>query len=370
MTLTHYKYPSIESLRHLLASLKHQYQNPVQTTDGGWKFDESLELPLLHFNGTIKLHGVNTAIVFDPKTNKTYAQSRECIIVAAENDLHGFARFVENNQEKLNQLLEKSSFIEEAWKKKEAVVVYGEWCGRGINKGAAVCQLDKMFVVFDIKIGNRWLWRHEVKRFKSEELRIFNINDFKSLGIDIDFNALDKNLEKGINNSLGKEGLIVFLNDVTDLVEKECPVAKKLGDITGIGEGIVWKCDNNYHGPYMVTDGILNRDGDPWMFKTKGEKHKNTKESKGVQMSAETAGSLNELVSSLVTEQRLEQGLTKLLEKGLDHSKRNTGEYVKWVVEDIQKENKDVVEASGFEFKDIQGAIQKSAREFYLKAAV
>lgn len=367
MTLTHYKFPSIESLRHLITSLKHRFQNPQQTTDG-WIFDESLELPVLHFNGTVKLHGVNAAIVFDPKLNKIYAQSRE-LVITPQNDLHGFARFVENNQEKLNEAMEKCSFAKEAWDKKEAVVIYGEWCGRGINHGVAVCQLDKMFVVFDIKIGNRWLHRFELKQFKLEDLRVFNITDFKSIGLDIDFDAIDKGKEAGRNGALGKEGILANLDYMTDKVEKECPVAKKVGDVSGIGEGIVWKCDNSYEGPYMVDYDILDSEGDPWMFKTKGEKHKNTKEPKGTQLTPEKFNSINELVTGLVTPQRLEQGLTKLLEKNLDHSKRNTGEYVKWIVEDIQKENDDVVKASGLDFKDIQGAIQKTAREFYLTKA-
>ena len=33
------------------------------------------------------------------------------------------------------------------------VTVFGEWCGKGIQKGVAINQLEKMFIIFELKLS-------------------------------------------------------------------------------------------------------------------------------------------------------------------------------------------------------------------------
>jgi len=53
---------------------------------------------------------------------------------------------------------------------------------------------------------------------------------------------------------------------------------------------------------------------------------------------------------------------------GLEHSVRSTGDYLRWVVGDILKEELSTMMASGIEPKDVNGAISKKAREFFMQA--
>lgn len=358
MTNILHKFPHIEQLRNVITSLKHKYQNPVQTSDG-WVFDESLPLPTIEFEGTVKLHGTNGAVVIYPPLEldsypeRVYCQSRESVLTP-ENDNHGFCKFILNIDQKT--LLESipQELRYESFDSGQPIIVFGEWCGKGIQSGVAISQLPKMFVVFAAKVGDKWVSKDLVKLIGNEEKNIFNVyKSFVQWGIEIDFNNPEQ-MEKSVS----------ILERWTKQVEEECPFAKTFG-ITGLGEGLVW-CSHYDNRTKTFCGG---NDGDPWMFKTKGEKHKNVKESKLVQLQPDVVNNIAELVASVVTEQRLKQGLEKLNEKGLDISKKNTPTFLNWIQEDIRRENKDILEASGLTEKDQLVGIQKAAREWYLKVA-
>src|SRR5699024_8947725 len=105
------------------------------------------------YRRTIKLHGSNSSIVFPLNgTNEIYAQSRNRIITP-ENDNAGFARWVEKNSYIIQDYFyEHMPDQDEYWPAVSHVVVYGEWCGQGIQKGTALNQLPKMFVVFGVRV--------------------------------------------------------------------------------------------------------------------------------------------------------------------------------------------------------------------------
>ena len=52
-------------------------------------------------------------------------------------------------------------------------------------------------------------------------------------------------------------------------------------------------------------------------------------------------------------------------ENGIEVSKPNTGEYLKWIAKDVLKEESDYIAASGFEEKAVMAEISKKARQFY-----
>lgn len=356
--MIHYMFPHIEQLRDVLVSLKHKYQNPTQTTDG-WVFDETLPLPVVEFYGTVKLHGTNSAIIIT-SNNIIYCQSRERIITP-ESDNMGFAKFVENIKPDLFKWF-PHNLCEEASLNNLDIEIYGEWCGQGIQKGVGISQLPRMFVIFAVKIGNRWCKPSELYKIEHPYSKIYSIFnggnpqdsvDKLMFRCVIDFNNIN-------SPNAGTEKFLKDLGKLTQSVEEECPFAKSLG-VSGVGEGIVWR--EVYDINTRELCGDVN--GDPLMFKVKGEKHKNVKEHAIVQMDAEKANNLSELVSMVVTEQRLSQGLEKLREKGLDISKKNTGEFLKWITEDITRENSDILDASGLDKKEIFSAIQKESRTWF-----
>ncbi len=99
------------------------------------------------------------------------------------------------------------------------------------------------------------------------------------------------------------------LVELTLQVEKECPVAKYF-NISGIGEGIVWKCS--------LLDSSL------W-FKVKGELHSVTKVSSIAAIDIEKIENIKEFVELTVTDNRLNQGIEYMEEMHHEITMKNIG---------------------------------------------
>ena len=87
--MTFYVYPSTEQFRRIVRSMKKQYRDN--------------QLPTITFQGTVKLHGTNAAIV-SHKDGTLTIQSRGRIL-SAESDNAGFADFVLRNKEAVNKFV-------------------------------------------------------------------------------------------------------------------------------------------------------------------------------------------------------------------------------------------------------------------------
>ena len=330
------KFPDIEQYRQLIQYVKERTQYIGKDDNGNALFDESIILPTLTFTGTVKLHGTNSSITLS-KDGDIYAQSREQILSIKE-DNSGFASFLEENKEVFKQLLSSIDM-----KDYDYVSVFGEWCGKGIQKGVAINKLEKMFVIFDIKLSyddnlkgdNYYLPISEIVKLRSVENRIFNIYDFKTYEVDIDFNNPKESLD--------------ILTNLTLEVEKECPVAKEFG-IDGVGEGIVFT--------HQTIDNKKYR------FKVKGDKFKSSssKERKIVEVDIEKVNNINEFVEYTVTESRLNQGIEKIYGFNQPLDIKKTGDFLRWVFNDIIKEESDTLIGNGLTSKDVSSAISNKAR--------
>ncbi len=80
---------------------------------------------------------------------------------------------------------------------------------------------------------------------------------------------------------------------------------------------------------------------------------------------AEKVASVSEFVESVVTESRLNQGVEYLREQHLPLDQTSTGAFLKWIVNDVMKEEADTMEASLLTAKDVNGHISKKAREWF-----
>jgi len=319
------KYASIEQFKNVI---KHVRDNSNY---------HQVPLPTLEFIGTVKLHGTNASVVFDNDTGNYTFQSRERELTL-ESDNAGFAMWGERNIDSLRKI-----FNLVVTNQAEKVVIFGEWCGGSIQKGVALNQIPKMFVIFNITLiddqGNRTeLTPEQISSavYRTEEIRC--IYDYPTWKISIDFND-----PSAVQNQLV---------DLTIAVEEECPVGKAHG-VSGIGEGIVW---------WNVERNLK--------FKVKGEKHSASKVKTLKEIAAvdiEKLNSIKELVASAVSENRLKQGLDKLGEMGLEVDVKNTGAYIKWVVGDVMKEEKDVIIASGFDVKEVMPHVSEAAKKFWFE---
>jgi hypothetical protein len=284
------------------------------------------------------MHGSNGAIVFEKNEEDTFefhAQSRENIVTPTKDNA-GFAAFVGTRP--VWDLLGLLTIEEDELD--SVVRIYGEWCGGSIQKGVALNQLGKMFVIFAIKVGDRWVNDSDLKHVKLPEHNIFNILDYPTYEIEIDFN--DPKL------AADKMGELVLD------VEKECPVGKAFG-VSGIGEGIVWMCQ---------TEGW---EGSRFWFKTKGDEHKGTKTKEKVPIDVEKVNSMKALVEIIVAEPRLLQGIDYLRQQNLTIDRKNMGTFLKWVYDDVIKEELDTIVKNGFEPKEISSAISTLARNWFFK---
>ncbi len=339
-----YKFPSIEQYRTAIHQINHRARYRGDTEDGDAIYDTAEGImPTLEFRGTVKLHGTNAAIVFTWDMLKhdyvMHAQSRKNIITP-QSDNAGFAAFAHtSNTESLLNQIEKEMGDDMGYTP-EVIRVYGEWCGGNIQKGVALNGLDKMFVIFAIKVDNVWLDDDKLSRIKITDGRIYNVLDYPSYTITIDFN----NPKESTNE----------LVELTNKVEAECPVGKAFGS-TGIGEGIVWRC---------ITEGWTQS---RYWFKVKGEKHQSSKTKTLAPVDIERVNNIKELVNGFVTEARLEQGLEQLRMDKLEITRKNVGPFLKWIVSDIVKEELDTIMGNGFEPKEIQGQISKVARDWFFK---
>lgn len=289
----------------------------------------------------VKLHGTNASVVLT-RNGDLYCQSRNRII-DIHNDNHGFANWFETKKDifknELELLLRSNNF--------DCVVVYGEWCGGNIASKVALCELPKMFVAFDIMF------------LKDDKQYMYDIDAFYKYGGDCFFNYPDDNIHNityYVNNDaklvevdVSDVNMINKLNEMTDVVDKRCPFAYSLG-VDGHGEGYVYKsiCGN-------------------YRFKVKGDSHTKAKQ-KVKQVSQEDIDNINkanELAIILANNERLQQGLEYLNEMGIEPISKNTGVFIKWVIDDIKKEELDLIEKSGLNEKNVFNSCTKITKDFY-----
>lgn len=327
-----------------------QFRNVIRTVNERAKH-HNVPVPKLWFHGTVKLHGTNAAVA-RTVGGDLWAQSRTQIITP-ENDNAGFAAFVAANRAQFVALLDEAESYDRA-STGSVVAIYGEWCGGNIQKGVALNQLPKMFVVFAIRIkrgeeNSFWFLPSQIRAvFGGCELTneaIKNIEHFPSWDMDIDF----------ANPALSQNAL----GEITAAVEAECPAGKALG-VSGIGEGVVWRCMGAADGSELAlrTDDLV--------FKVKGEKHSDTKVRTLAPVDIEKVNNVSAFVAQVCTDHRLLKGIDFLREQGAPIDVTSTGQFLKWVGGDVVKEESDTMDASGLDRKDVMGAVNKAARNWLM----
>ena len=303
--------------------------------EGNPIYEESAK-PVIRFTGTVKLHGTNAGICYVP--NFVAYESIQGSLLNKENvgDHMGFNDFVLHTEKEAIKLL-----MEDLWilhcKKGEQITLYGEWAGKGIQKGVGISSLDKAFYIFDCKVYNpvteesRWVDVSVLSLLTMFQNNIYSIHSFSTFSLDIDFN----------NPVLSQNKLI----EITEQVEKECPVTKQLGG-TGIGEGVVWT-------------GFWNNQ--KYIFKVKGEKHSTSKVKTLASVDPEVVKSISDFMEYACTQNRIEQGIQEVNAT----EKRHMPDLLKWVANDIIAEEADVLKANNLEWKQVARDFSNRVRQYY-----
>ena len=327
-----YPFPKIGNYLNTIHTVTETTRFNGFNTDGTPIYDQTKLLPTIKFNGSVKVHGTNAGIGYDPETNTLWAQSREHMLSEKSTNA-GFHTYVMSHKE---YFIETMSKISSSY----PVIVYGEWCGSNIQKGVAISTLQKRLIIFAAKIitderNPIWLTRSDIELFFSPEKFLWNIYVFDRYEIEIDFNHPEASQNK--------------LNELTYAVEKECPVGRYFGKY-GVGEGIVWA--NAEYG----------------RFKVKGLEHCSSHITSPAAVSGEKIASINEFVSYAVTENRLNQGIEQVFSThNEDIDIKHIKKFLNWITNDISKEESSTLIENNLLPEDVAKAVKNKARIWFVE---
>jgi len=308
---THVSWGSIELLHNVVRTL-------TLLSEQGQAF------PTVEYRAKIKLHGTNCAV--QTTAGGIVTQSRTQILTPTADHM-GFAKWAHSHAAFWSTL-------------PEGLVVFGEWCGPGIEKGMAITQVKtKLFCVFAIQRGEQMIYEPaDIAAMLPNAPADLHVLPWEGDPITIDFSSRDE-----------LKRIASALSDRVAEVEREDPWVKRTFGISGIGEGLVF-----YPTPMNQT----------LMFKAKGEKHRTAGAKSAVQVDATVAASVDEFVALVVTDARLEQGLAAVC--GGERDSKKTGAFLAWVIADVKKESIAELEASKLTWQQVERAVQTRARTWFL----
>jgi hypothetical protein len=281
-------FPKIGRLCHAVESCKYYGELPDNLT----------------YEGTVKLHGTNLAVVQEAPDGPIAVQSRNRFITPLADNC-GSAAFVMARESDFLELFASVRSRTElavvakivvsgegvSLKLTQPVFLFGEFVGRGVQKGVGVSAFDRFMVLFDVVVGNRRVPFTE----KCDARGILNVNNFKTWTLNVPRDDI--------------EGANERADAIAEEVGADCPVARALGK-PGKGEGVVWRCKD--HPSSRL-----------W-FKSKCTEHSvSAPVRKG-------RGAAEEFAERFVTPARLRQAA--------DAGHTLMGQFVQWVVEDVMTE--------------------------------
>jgi len=319
------------------------------------------ELPKIQAHSVVKLHGTNSGVKYDIKSGELSPQSKNRYITP-QSDNYGFANWFENEKEAISELL-KENILSKIDIKAECpfddfeaseITIFGEWAGKKVQRTVAVSELEKTFFIFGIRVSNAsfdaddktsfyWISPLTLKDlvFDSDELRIYNLVKHSITPFEINLNNLLETLEN--------------MNKLVDDVEKNDPLVEKIAkrlDIelkSTIGEGvIIWFQFNKI-----------------WAnFKAKGKLHTKVEPKKLINVDNDVKLKIAEQVTPAW---RMQQGIQEVFgenwEKELNVKK--LGVVIKWVMDDVEKEDLKILEDENLALRDINRGIAKRVREYF-----
>lgn len=138
------------------------------------------------------------------------------------------------------------------------------------------------------------------------------------------------------------------LIEITEAVERQCPVAKAFNK-EGIGEGVVWSIQ------FM---DVVHR------FKVKGDKHSASKVKTLAPVDVEKIKNIRSFIDYAMTENRFKQSLQEVFGEE-DRDIKRLGDLIRWNVNDIAKEEMDVMKKNGLEPRNVNRYIAGRVKMYF-----
>lgn len=334
----HSAFPKIGQYRQVVKEAKQRAAYIGKDENGDPIYDNTKVAPTIKFKGTVKLHGTNAGFAHNAEDGY-WVQSRENIITP-EQDNMGFARFVEDNLEAFLEQVEHVRYVY-LLDPNDTVIIFGEWAGKGIQKSVAISEIEKSFFIFDVKVvpeDGAEPYHLPSDYLRDNEHRIYNVEDFLSYEIEVDFNRPDLVQNK--------------LSEITIAVEELCPVGKAFG-VEGTGEGVVWVAQVNGH---------------DYRFKVKGELHAGKSKVKTLKpVDIEKMNLIHEIAHKVTPIWRLNQFFNLSTKNGEDIDRKYIGDFIRSVIKDVKDEDSDIIEESGVNEKDLNPIISKIAKDYFFE---
>lgn len=285
--------------------------------------------------GTVKIHGTNSSVGLDLKDNSLFCQSRNRVL-SLDDDNYDFVKYVEDNKSEFLKIFNeiKNKINTENY---DSIIIYGEWAGKGIQNKVAVSELDRFFAPFSIRgINKDTVDILDVKLEINKSIRFYPIETFGVYNVVLDLD----------NTHLAQQEI----KNITIAIENECPVGKYFG-ISGIGEGVVF------------TDETRT-----YSFKSKGEKHSVSKVKTIANVDVEKIKKIQDFIDYAVTENRLNQGIEYLKEMNKELDISSIGDFLRWLANDILKEEQDVITENGLDndLKSIMKSTSNKGRKWFM----
>lgn len=297
--------------------------------------------PEVQYRGKIKLDGTNAAV--KAKHGDIHVQSRSRIITPGDDNL-GFAKWAW-----------ESGFCQDLSNQTGTldVTVFGEWCGKGIQKRCAISKIDrKIFAVFAVLYEGPL----ETKLLTDP----VDIRKLVPLHDDVYILPWYDEISVDFASAEALETTIETLNKTVETVEKCDPWVDMVFNIQGLGEGVVYYPVHSEGREIGDTRSSL----EGWGFKAKGEEHQVVRQKAPVILDPERVAGIDAFVSKFVTPQRLEQGLREI---GGEADAKFTGNFLKWLGQDVKEESKDELDVSGLEWKDVSKGVMTAARKWWME---
>ena len=307
--------------------------------------DVADKIGVITYRAKVKLHGTNGGIAITTDGD-VHGFSRNAVL-AQKSDNAGFYAWVQTQRDAWSALRRQDGTL----------VIYGEWCGRGIQKGTAVNSLDRrIFAVFAARVVDDM--NNDIE-FIIEPAAltalVSGIQDVHVIpwyegvrSIDIDMSAPGDVTEPALD----------VLNEHVLQVEACDPWISATFGIDGVGEGLVFYPTSENHTDHEH----FSRLG----FKAKGEKHRVLAQKKAVQANPPNVSGIASFVDLVITTARLEQGACEVAGGELTFDIKSMGNFLRWIAGDVTKETNAEIEASGFTSKTLVQACCSRARDWYI----
>jgi hypothetical protein len=330
MSTQHVAWGSIELLHNVVRTLTHLHSLGAP-------------LPVIEYRAKVKLHGANCAVQITD--DGVVAQSRTQLLTP-EADYKGFAAWLRAHEAYFAALA-------------RGTVVFGEWCGPGVEKGMAISQASaKVFAVFALQLrapdGERVIGERVIVEPDEIRARLPAAGAPDTLFV-LPWHGAPVAIDFADRGSL--DAATAPLNQRVAEVEREDPWVKHTFGISGLGEGLVFY-------PVRIDGGPPPSAPEPLaqrMFKAKGDKHRTAATKAAVQVDASVVASVDDFVALMVTEARLAQAVAAVGGR----EPRLTGAFLSWLTADVRKESLAELEASGLTWSQVEKAVQVRARGWF-----